>query len=259
MERDRVAILGMQMYNLVGVPWQDDTVEKWGINEAYVLHTEEEMSKFTRWFQLHPRWDWNRKTNKSDPEHRLWMRRKHPFPVYMQKVYKSTPAGVLYPSDEIIERFGRRYFTSTFAYQVALALYEGFKEIQIFGMELLSWTEMIEDQRGCLEYWLGRAEGMGVTVTIPPSCKLLGQHLKLYALEKRREIHRHHIESMRNRADRLRQQHLIVLRDQEGQYTDDERVKAARWMDINFGKAMAAQELLDELDDIRYGDRKERI
>ena len=255
MGTDRVAILGMNHYLLTYVPWGDETIEKWAINESNVMFPEEKMEHITRWFQLHPPWDYKRKTNRSDPEHGNWLRRKHHFPIYMKKVYKSIPTSIKYPIDEIMERFNRRYFTCTFAYQIALALYEGFREIQIFGLEMLSPTEIIEDQRGCVEYWLGRAEGMGVTVTLPPTCRLLGQHLKLYALEKRREIHRHHIESMLHRADRLRKSHLIISLSDE--YTEDERVNSMQYVDVYQGKMMAAQQLLDELDDIRYGDRKE--
>lgn len=257
MGTNRVAILGMNVYLLTDVPWDDDTIEKWGINEGYMLFTEEEMSKVDRWFQLHPPWDYKRKVNKSDPEHDLWMRRKHPFPVYMKKAYKSVPTSVAYPIEEIVDFFGRSYFTCTFAYQIALALYEGASEIQLYGLEMLAPTEIIEDQRGCVEYWCGRAEGMGVTVTVPPTARLLGQFHKLYALEKKREIHRHHIESMRNRAEMSRRDHLSIYLSEADDITDEDKGYAKRYMDVYLGKTMAAQELLDELDDIRYGDRKE--
>jgi hypothetical protein len=48
---------------------------------------------------------------------------------------------------------------------VALALYEGFEEIKLFGIDMSVGTEW-GIEKPCMEYWIGRAEGMGVELVI---------------------------------------------------------------------------------------------
>ena len=72
---------------------------------------------------------------------------------------------VRYPLESIMQTFRRKYFTNTFAMEVALALWLGYQEIGLWGCGLFEGTSrerLVE--RACLDYWIGRAEGMGVRV-----------------------------------------------------------------------------------------------
>ncbi len=68
-----------------------------------------------------------------------------------------------YPLDEVIEKFGSTYFTSSIAYMLALAITKAPKEINIWGIDMEQGTEY-EHQRPCVLYWIGQAAARGIKV-----------------------------------------------------------------------------------------------
>jgi hypothetical protein len=70
-----------------------------------------------------------------------------------------------YPLEEIIDIFESRYFTNTISYIIAYALLTGVEEIEIYGVDMNGKDEYI-NQRGSVMYWIGRAESVGVKVTM---------------------------------------------------------------------------------------------
>jgi hypothetical protein len=79
---------------------------------------------------------------------------------------------IVYPLDEIKELTGENYFTSTFAYMLALAIYQGYKEIHIKKANLSVGSEY-EYQRPCLEYLIGLARGKGINVYVSKESDIL--------------------------------------------------------------------------------------
>ena len=74
---------------------------------------------------------------------------------------------VRYPYNKIIEKFdgmGREFFTNSICYMIAYALYKGYDEIKLYGVDMATSMEYILE-RGGIEYWIGRAEGLGVKIT----------------------------------------------------------------------------------------------
>jgi hypothetical protein len=63
---------------------------------------------------------------------------------------------------------GPLYFNSTPAYAVAFAMHLGVEAVACFGMDYAS-TEKHRGERGraCVEYWLGRAVSIGISVLLP--------------------------------------------------------------------------------------------
>ena len=95
-----------------------------------------------------------------------WLR-SCPVPIYTTEPFPANPNAVVFPVDALAAQY-RDYFTCTFAYQIALALSEGFKEIAVHGLELAIGTQREATvERACVDWWLGFAQGKGVTVTIP--------------------------------------------------------------------------------------------
>lgn len=73
---------------------------------------------------------------------------------------------VRYPYNRIVERFdgmGKEFFTNSICYMIAYALYKDYKKIKLYGIDMATSMEYILE-RGGIEYWVGRAEGMGVKV-----------------------------------------------------------------------------------------------
>jgi len=70
-----------------------------------------------------------------------------------------------YPLQSVIERFKTDYFTSTVDYAIALALYEGHKEIDLYGVNMARPGEYAYQKPGA-DFWCGMAIGMGVKLTV---------------------------------------------------------------------------------------------
>jgi len=70
-----------------------------------------------------------------------------------------------YPLNQVMDRFGTDYFSNTVDYAIALALFRGYDDIDLYGVNMAHQTEYIYQKAG-VEYWVGRAHGMGCTVTV---------------------------------------------------------------------------------------------
>jgi len=206
--RDKVAIVGFAGTTRHLAPYDDKSYEIWCLNEA---HRQPWMKRISRWFQVHQRWDWLKQNNQSYREHAEWLTKKeHPFPIYMLEKYPDVPSSVEYPLEAIAAKLlpnvrrGRNweegvrndYFTSSFAWMCALALYDGFKTIEVYGFEMSTDTEY-RYQKGSTEFWLGVAAGMGVRVLIPKDCHLLQG--KIYGRDVSRMINRQRLEFLNTR------------------------------------------------------------
>lgn len=110
------------------------------------------------------------------PEKWAWYRTLD-CPVYLlqadDEVFRSVP----YPLLKVMTRFEDRTgapevcFAGTVSYLMALALYEGVDQIDLAGIPLRGQYEYTR-QREAATYWMGRARGMGVHVTIQPESGL---------------------------------------------------------------------------------------
>ena len=69
-----------------------------------------------------------------------------------------------YPLDDVVAYFGSDYFGSTVDYAIALAVFRGFTEIDIYGVNLID--DEYAYQKPSMEYWIGMARGRGVKVTV---------------------------------------------------------------------------------------------
>jgi len=214
----KVAIVGFAQTSNHLAPYDDPEYEIWGINEEYVLETlqtSDGRPRWDRWFQLHKRWDFTRNNNANDPKHFEWLKLQRAveeggFPIYMQEHWDDIPASVPFPLDDVCRysRGGRDgndgYFTNTISYLLAFAAWsntpegkayfgrdEGFKRVEIYGVEMASGTEW-EYQRPNLEYHIGMARAHGVEVILPEVCRIAQG--RLYAWEVSRMINRQELE-----------------------------------------------------------------
>lgn len=141
-------------------PYDDKEWEFWGLNEIPQDRAE-------RWFEMHPM--------EVQSQRELDWLRECKDPVYLLECDKDVPQGVRYPIEKVLSVPGAKdYFTSTFAYQVALAIYEGFEEIGIWGVPFFKGSPREQTiERTCLEWWLGLATGKGIKVTTAESDRLM--------------------------------------------------------------------------------------
>lgn len=175
----KVALVGFAPSRL-HAPFDDPDVEIWGCNEGYVR----DFPRITRWFQLHSRETFTRAENHNDPNHYQWLKSVTDFPIYMQKKFRDVPRSVKFPLEEIrkwlkLEDDQLLYATSSFAYMILLAMYEGFDWIGVYGFEMATGTEYFH-QRPNAEYYLGWARGRGIHVELPKTSNLLRGRLYAY-------------------------------------------------------------------------------
>jgi hypothetical protein len=70
------------------------------------------------------------------------------------------------PIQELVREFGRFFFTSSFAYMLAMAIRAGASEIALFGIDMASKNEYILQRPGG-HYFMQKAAERGIVVSVP--------------------------------------------------------------------------------------------
>lgn len=163
-ERLKIAIVGTAPSSRSLAPFNDPSWKIWGCSAG----NQGMLPRVDAWFEIHSNLLW--------PEHESFGRpyidwlNQQTFPIYMQDnslVSRATP----YPKDEIIAEFGRYFFTSSFAWMVALAIKQGAKEIGLWGVDMASRDEYILQRAGG-HFFIQEAVRRGIVVHIPKESDL---------------------------------------------------------------------------------------
>lgn len=157
----KVVILGRHAKTAESCPWNDASFEIWA------LPWDDAAIRADRWFELHHPKTFTKRHGAEYVEKLKGLKT----PLFMQETRPEFPSSVEYPLSSVMT--GRRdYFSNTVAYMIALAVHERVNEIHLFGVELAASAEY-RDQRCCVEYWLGVAEGSGIRVVAAPGSHVL--------------------------------------------------------------------------------------
>ena len=162
---EKVAIVGFAD-SKVSAPYNDPSFEIWAVNEMWVDPTVQ------RWdvlFEIHDL-DWI-KEGKRDKRHYEFLK-KCQKPIFMIDHYEDIPNSIKFPKDEILEYFDTTYFTNSISFEIALAIYLGFKEIHLYGVNMAN-DEEYAGQRPSVEFFCGWAKGAGIKLYIPTESDLL--------------------------------------------------------------------------------------
>ncbi len=149
---------------------QPKEVEVWALNRCYAF-----LKRWSRWYELHEPELYTGQSGLRETDY-LDMLNKAKTPVFMLNPTPAIPQAQQYPYREICARF-RDYFTNSIGYMLAHAAYEHvtgspIAEVLICGVDMSAYSEYNE-QRPCVEYWLGILDGLGIKVTIPSASPLL--------------------------------------------------------------------------------------
>lgn len=176
---DEVAIVGFAPSSMEDVQFLfgKKNVEVWPLNQLYIAWPRimpgnriPEKQNVTRWFQIHHRHSYDQTVNR-DHSHHEWLQLQRDFPIYMMERNQDVPASCMFPKEQLLDTF-RRYFTNSISWEIALAIYEGFKKIYIFGVDMAQDSEY-SYERPSVEYFCGFAEGRGIELVIPEKSDLL--------------------------------------------------------------------------------------
>jgi hypothetical protein len=86
--------------------------------------------------------------------------------------YDHIPTSIEYPLDDVIDYFPgcRDFLNSALSQAISYALYDGYDNIDLFGINVEMGTEWVY-QRDCVSYWIGRGHGMGARITVSGSSR----------------------------------------------------------------------------------------
>ncbi len=190
-----VAVVGMAPTSCSLAPYEDEDCEIWLLNEAHAFPWAK---RATRWFQIHETKSWKRYIAKRDVlNHAEWLK-ENPLniPIYMQYPRHEVPKSVGYPLHEVVSdvfplfqrgledetnfwkryfykrKFTTKYFTSTLAYMMGVAILDGFERIEIYGFELSDDEEYVR-QKACAEFWIGFAMGRDIEIYTPEGNQIM--------------------------------------------------------------------------------------
>lgn len=166
-DKKKLVILGTAS-TMGAAPFEDPSFEIWAISTAAA---HEDMKRADRLFEMHPR----RYFGQAAVLERLI---EFDGPVYMQEQFPEIPNAVAYPYNEVKEKFyipsmgDNLYVTNTITWMILLALHEGYKDINLYGVHMAHDTEYYYQQPSCA-WALGMAQAMGCTIWLPKDSEIL--------------------------------------------------------------------------------------
>lgn len=169
----KVAIVGFAPSSMADaqIHFGDPDFEIWALNQLYLPFPA--IAEYaTRWWQIHHRHTFD--TAVRDHKHGQWLAewgRQTGRPIYMMRQEPDIPGSIAFPWEGIMQVFGR-YFTNSISWEIALAIYEGFTDIYIYGVDMAQDSEYKEQRPSC-EFFIGWARGAGINVYVPAKSDLL--------------------------------------------------------------------------------------
>jgi hypothetical protein len=168
----KVALIGTAPSSRMLAPFHDPSWKIWACSPGNM----NALPRVDVWFELHSNLLW--------PEHESYGRpyiqwlNAQSFPVYMQD-QSLVPRATVFPKDELVAEFKDRFFTSSFAWMMALAMKEGATEIALYGIDMASRDEYIRQRPGFF-FFQTIAEQRGIKVSAPHESDIM-QSPALYA------------------------------------------------------------------------------
>jgi hypothetical protein len=149
-------------------PFEDGEI--WGVNNLFILHPN---IHWTRIFEVHsfslkPPNTWLRKGEESwrnlSINDYIFQLDSSGIPIYTLPHPECPFKNPVIIDLKALQVF-RNFFSTTISYELALAILEGFTDIHLIGIDMVLSSEY-RDQRPSVTYFIGLAEGRGITVTI---------------------------------------------------------------------------------------------
>lgn len=217
-KKKKVAIVGFAPTK-DAAPYNDSECEIWSVNNLYKF-----IPRTDRIFQMHhPRHLTGEHHGVKGTEHIEFLQNTTT-PVYMQEKYPDIPASVQYPIEQMTLEFGiprpdgsglvDGYWTNSISMMIALAIYEGFEEIWVFGVDMAVASEYVEQRPSC-EYYLGIAKGRGIKVVLPVESDLLKTRFVYGYEEDRKHAWEMKLEKTIKDMEARKKQADVLIRDQQ--------------------------------------------
>ena len=163
----KVALVGTCPSSRMLTPYSNGDWEIWACSpgNAYGL-----LPRVTRWFEIHGDLGWAESGKWGASKYVDWLNEQE-FLVYAQSreyIKHATP----YPLDEMIAKHSLYFFTSTFAYMMALAIAEGATEIGLYGIDMSGDIEY-QEQRPAMQHFIVMCMAMGIKIGAPDESDIM--------------------------------------------------------------------------------------
>lgn len=155
----KVALVGTAPSSRLLAPFSDPTWKIWACSPGNMGG----LPRVDVWFEIHNNLLWPECRSYGEP-YVEWLK-KQSFPIYMQD-QSLVPNALSYPIAEMTAKFGKYFFTSSFAYMLAMAIDMGASEISMFGIDMASKDEYILQRPGG-HYFMQLAAQRGIKVSVP--------------------------------------------------------------------------------------------
>lgn len=155
----KVALIGTAPSSRMMAPFADPTWQIWGCSPGNMGI----LPRVDAWFEIHGNLLWPENKHYGEP-YINWLRQQ-PFPIYMQN-QELVPNAISLPKKELVKEFGPYFFTSSFAWMMALAMLKGAKEVALYGIDMASRDEYILQRPGAY-FFFEEAKRRGVKMTAP--------------------------------------------------------------------------------------------
>jgi hypothetical protein len=177
-----VAIVGSNDKTRDLAPWTDPSKDIWLMNTSPAQEGDKAwVKRVDAMFEMHKPENYMNPENLDAPYYWKWLQAPHEFNVWMQGQVADVPSSKMYPLNDVSitlmrhvfkgDREVRHFYTSTVVYALALAIFTGYKRIELYGVEMTQGTEYAY-QRDALFFWIGKASGLGIDVCLPEGCSL---------------------------------------------------------------------------------------
>jgi hypothetical protein len=155
----KVALIGTAPSSRMLAPFSDPSWTIWACSPGNMGI----LPRVDAWFEVHGNLLWPENKHYGEP-YLNWLRQQT-FPIYMQN-QQFVPNATSLPYKELVREFGPYFFTSSFAWMMALAMHKGAKEIALYGIDMASRDEYILQRPGAY-YFFERAKERGIKMTAP--------------------------------------------------------------------------------------------
>jgi hypothetical protein len=168
----KIAVVGTASTSSGEAPWGDESWQIWSLGANSAL-----APRFDKWFELHTR---DVLSAAGAIDNRMEFLKKAGNKLMVGHDWPELPEAEMFPWVDVINEFGR-YFTSSLAAMIALAIQQKPAEIGLWGIDMVCADEYAH-QRSCCEYLLGIATGRGIKVTVAKESPIL-RPTRIYGLE----------------------------------------------------------------------------
>lgn len=155
----KVALIGTAPSSRHLAPYGDTSWKIWACSAG----NQGQIPRVDAWFEIHTSLLWPENEHFGRP-YIEWLKQQK-FPIYMQD-QSLVPNAIPFPRKELIEEFGPYFFTSSFAWMLAMAIKQGAKEIAMYGIDMASRDEYILQRPGAY-YFFMEAKRRGIIVSAP--------------------------------------------------------------------------------------------